>query len=49
MFPEVSDRDAISYLEGEKVPKSRCIMIEGIGKMFVICVLCTQRLGCEGT
>ena len=35
MFPEGSDRRAISYLEGETVPKRRCIMAELIGKNVV--------------
>ena len=35
MFPERNDREAIFYLEGERVPKSRCVMTEGIRKMFV--------------
>ena len=35
MSPEGSDRGVISYLEGERVPKSRCIMTEGSGKVFV--------------
>ena len=35
MFPEGSDRQAISYLEYERVPESWCIMIEEIKKMFL--------------
>ena len=27
---EGSDRGTISYLKGERVPKSRCVMTEGI-------------------
>ena len=34
MFPEGSDTGAICYLKGERVPKSRCIMREGIREMF---------------
>ena len=34
MFPEGNDRGALSNIEGERVPKSRCIMTEGIRKMF---------------
>ena len=30
VLPEGCDRGAISYLEGERVPKSRWIMTEGI-------------------
>ena len=29
-FTEGCDRFAISYLVGERIPKSRCIMTEGI-------------------
>ena len=30
VFPEKCDRRTISYMEGETVPKSRCIMPKGI-------------------
>ena len=32
MFPEGGDRGAISYLEGERVPKNRGIVTERIRK-----------------
>ena len=35
MFHEGTDRGAISYLEGERVPKGRCVMTEGIRKIFM--------------
>ena len=34
VFPERCDRGAISYMEGERVPKNRGIVIERIGKKF---------------
>ena len=34
MFPERCDRGAISYLEGEGVPKNLGILTERIGKVF---------------
>ena len=34
VFPERCNRGAISYLEGERVPKNRGIVTERIGKMF---------------
>ena len=34
MFPERCDRGAISYLEGEGVPKNRGIVTETIGEKF---------------
>ena len=34
VFPEGCDRGAISYLEGEIVPKSRGIVTEKIRKVF---------------
>ena len=34
VFPERCDRGAISYLEGERVPKNQGIVTERIGKMF---------------
>ena len=34
MFPERCDRGAISYLDGERVPKNRGMVTERIGKMF---------------
>ena len=34
VFPEGYDRGTISYLEGERVPKSRGIVTEGIRKVF---------------
>ena len=43
MFPERSDRWAISYLEEERVSESRYIMAEGILKRFVSFVNCTIK------
>ena len=34
VFPEKCDRGAISYLEGEGVPKNWCVVTEGIRKVF---------------
>ena len=34
VFPERCNRGAISYLEGEGVPKNRGIVTEKIGKVF---------------
>ena len=34
MFPEGCNRGAISYLEGEGVPKNWGVVIEGIRKVF---------------
>ena len=34
VFPERCDRGAISYLEGERVPKNRSIVTERIGEKF---------------
>ena len=34
VFPERYDRGAISYLEGEGVPKNRGIVTERIGEKF---------------
>ena len=34
VFPETCDRGAISYMEGERVPKNRGIVTERIGKKF---------------
>ena len=34
MFPERCDRGAISYLEGERVPKNWGVVTERIGKVF---------------
>ena len=34
MFPERCDRGAISYLEGERVPKNWCVVTERIRKVF---------------
>ena len=34
VFPERYDLGAISYLEGERVPKSRCTVTERIRKVF---------------
>ena len=34
VFPEKCNRGAISYLEGEGVPKNREIVTEGIRKVF---------------
>ena len=34
VFPERCDRGAISYLEGERVPKNRGIVTERIEKKF---------------
>ena len=34
VFPERYDRGAISYLEGERIPKTLGIVTEGIRKMF---------------
>ena len=34
VFPERCDRGAISYLEGEGVPKNWGIVTEGIRKVF---------------
>ena len=36
VFPEGCDRQAISYLEGERNPKNRGIMTERAFKMFVL-------------
>ena len=49
MFPEASDRAATSYLEGEKVPKCRCIMTDGIGKCLCDLQTLSYRWICEGT
>ena len=34
-FPEGCDREAISYLEGERVPKSKGIVTERIKKCLI--------------
>ena len=34
VFPEGCDRGAISYLEGERLPKNRGIVTERIRKVF---------------
>ena len=39
---EESDRGISSYLKGERVPKNRCVMTEGIRKC-AICELYGQR------
>ena len=35
VFPELCDRGAISYLEGERVPKNRGMVTERIRKVFI--------------
>ena len=50
MFPEGSDRGSISYMEGERVPKTGAITAEGIRKnVCVICELSGQKWWFEGT
>ena len=49
MFPEGSDRGAASYMEGERVPKSRCIMTERIQKYLCDLFTLRSKVGYEGT
>ena len=43
MFPEGWDRGAISYMEGERVPKSWCIKTKNLKNICVICEVYSQR------
>ena len=46
VFPEGCDRGTVSYLERERVPRNWGIVTE---RICLICGLCDQRWGCEGT
>ena len=45
VFPEGCDRETVSYLKGERVPKNRGIVTERIWKVFDWFVNCTIKSG----